>query len=417
MRHAAVLLVLLCAPALAQDPAELAEYLARPLRNGTAGAVGIFEDYDDEALEVLAKSPKHALIVCTAALENIERFAARHPDGWRRVTEFVVKLGARCLELAPKDRDAVRTAAQAALCRVRFARTLKESAPVEGWAREADLLVWLHERLTEKEPDNPAGREPLEAALGLLLDSAPSADPGARKRLDTICERGRRLYPGAQVFLLASMRRRLEQLTAKPDRAEFSGLLEEWRKRAASKGAHPRILDLYHDAVSYVRGNRKLRLKPDYITLKRTTRSDYMSFEAPAGTRWSWTESNDWTEVGRLRRIGEQGRVVALISFHAYSMDTPRMLADMRIDELRDELRDLKPTGKPRKKGLNKRISKAFRYEVGGLDEKGDFVRCRGWLFRGKNVICLVEVREIGAGRADPECDSVLASVREGPAR
>ena len=372
------------------------------------------EDFTEQALAALAKSPRHARVVCEAAAIGILRIldSASARSGWTKITKWCERLSGRCRKAAPRDPCAIAAQAEASVLAARLARARKEDEAAH-WSRAADFYLETHFA-------QPA-RDVLLGALACLKEMRR-----VDLRLSRVYELGRRLYPTTVYFHVPPLQRRLKslRLAHAPDKSsvqEIVGSLAPLRRLRGKGWFHDEAVLLHNDSVRLA---RKLGLKAPYVT--RTFSVGRMFVEAPVGKHWQ--------KKGKfLVRFDDGGRPVRSlgVSWQVVSED-PAAAAREWVEGLRSgtsglphyakwigETRSLEPEvrmflgAKTHYSEVSGTLAAASHTPATGLAlEKPMFVRFRCWTHPlppvGSQLIVVAETDT----KPDLEFEEVLASLR-----
>lgn len=411
--------LLFCAAlAGAQDLEEFAEQFEKAVE---AGQLRTVLDYlPEEAANRLADEPAALHAFAATGSKWARKHAKGDADTWDR---FVGMLTAAC-EAIPEenaDRADVRAArGETLLCRARVDTALGKPFRKEDWTGAAGHFLALHK-------EAPGGGEHLERAVRILQEAGQVGGEDAedlRQRADKLCLEGAEKFGRNRYFAQARHRAQLDQIaelvSKSPGRAKkamkaYMDSLEE------AGGSTEERNTLYNDAVTFARSHRKLSLKPKYRAER--ARIGIVEIDLPLSTRWKRKGSTIYQHdtAGELKRT---------ISFDTYKWTTNYFLGRQKFggDNLKGLARigetnvlsvilNVKHRRNVRRGRLSRAISSAVMFEIGGLDEDGDYLCFRRYYFKAKETglrSVKVSVLDIGEyDTLDPEAEFVIDSIRE----
>ncbi len=417
MRWIAGLLV--CAAVVgAQDLEEFAEQFGKAVE---AGQLRTILDYmPEEAADRLGDEPAalHALAAAGS------KWARKHAKGdaatWER---FVGMLTTACDAIPEENADLadVRAArGETLLCRARVDTALGKPFRKEDWTGAAGQFLALHE-------EAPGGGEHLERAVRILQEAGQVGGDDAedlRQRAGKLCLEGAEKFGQNRYFAQARHRAQLDQIAElarkSPGRAKkamkaYMDSLEE------AGGSTEERNTLYNDAVTFARSHKKIALKPDYRAER--VRVGLVELDLPLSTRWKKTGST----IYQYDLAGELKRTISLDTYkwttnyylgrQEFGGDNIKGLARIGETDVLSVILNVKHRRKVRRGRLSKAIPSAVMFEIGGLDEDGDYLCFRWYYFKAKETgLRSVKVGVLDVGeydKLDPEADFVIDSIRE----
>ncbi|MHC4547454.1 MAG: hypothetical protein ACYTEZ_01645 [Planctomycetota bacterium] len=425
MRFAAVFLT--CAGLVAAQSARQAASLS--VASLKAGRPDRLLPVFESLVPYLLNEPDQARKVCESAAAHVRKSARKRAEAWAALTEQLVGLGRRGVDLGAEDANALVAYAEALLCRARLAAALGGTPRGEDWTKAADLCVEAHGIEAEE------GR-PLERAVRILREAAGAGvqDAAALKaRADDLCVRGAKQHPRRAYFREALHRARLAHIgaTLEGDRKLGKRLLKEYLESFATQPAAGPAPDrttwtAYNDAVALARADKKLGLKAAFKT--ETIAAGYVQIDVPVSRRFKWDRSKG--DLGGLSQYDEDGSLVRSVYFYSYKWttnyyidqkkfggDNLKGLARLGEKDILSVIRDVKSRTELARRRLNRHIPHSQYFAIAGYDEDGDFLRWRRYYFKARETrLRTISVSVLDWGdfkRLDPMAEAVVDSIRE----
>jgi len=408
----------------AADPrvAALVKAIVTSVKAGMPGKVAA--QLNEGAVRALASEPEMAYRACLAAARYARKTAKKDADGWRQLIGVLVRVGRRAESEDGENKDAIVALAEALVAKGRIADELGDTADPTTWSEAADLF----ERAFKIEP---AGGKWLERAVTILREGAGTGQAALNERADTLdikAKEAKATTPAGKAAVeLADIQRLL--LSDKKAAKERLEAHLSWLKLKVDPLKPDKVMaTAYNDAVTLaLREKSKLRVKAIYMARTYRTRHDWLEFELPLGSRWEFERTGG--EFGSIVQVGEEAERVLVILLFYYDHDTeytdgPRGFGGDNVKGLaalgqkfsEEDLVQVKFRKKLRKGKLNRWITKAQYFELGGTDADGDFLRTRSYYWKPKHVkgktFWLYMIIFGDDAKFSPEAEFVIKSIR-----
>ena len=422
MRKLAGVLVLVIA-VHAADPqvAQLMKAIVASVKAGRPG--NVTKVLRDGAIRALSEEPKLARKAAEACAKYARKTAKKDTEGWRDLSNKMVRVGRSAVSNDGEDKDALIALAEALVCKGRIADETGGAADKTTWSEAADL----YERADKIKSD---GGEWLERAVAALREGAATGLIDLEQRaeeLDTKAKEAQAATPGGKAKGELDAIRRLIRVDKKAAKARLEAHLAALQLKLDPLNPDLVLATAFNDAVTLAKQEKKLYVKAKYLARKLRSRYDWLEFELPIGKRWTFERTS--SDFGTILQVGDDAEKVLVILFTYYRHTTeytigPRGFGGDNVKGLalldeknaEDALVQVKYRRKLRKGRFNRHITKSSYFEIGGIDSDGDFRRTRAYYWKPKHVelrtLCLYMVIFGDLAKFDPEAEFVIDSIR-----
>ena len=413
--------LLLCgALAGAQDEGDFEQFAEQFEEAVEAGQLRAMLDLlPAEAEAQLSDQPDALQRMAFTGAKWARKHAKGDPTTWNK---FVAMLDAACQAIPEEnaDSDEVRAArAETLLCRARVNAALGKPFRKEDWTGAAEHFLALYAA------DSGDG-EHLERATRILQEAGAAGGKDAadlRERANALCLEGAEKFGNNRFFTGARHRAQLDQILALAAKSQTRAkkMMKAYLASLEAGGSSAEANTTYNDAVTFARSHKKIALKPKYRAERR--RASIVELEIPLSTRWK-------KKGQTVYQYDEEGQIKRTFTFRTYKWTTNYYLGRQQFGG--DNIKGLARIGetdvlsvilnvKHRRKLARGRLSRAIPsaqiFEIGGLDEDGDYLCFRWYYFKAKETgmrSVKVGVMDVGKyKKLDPEAAFVLSTIRE----
>ncbi len=411
--------LLLASLSIAQDPQEkMLKALAAAMKAGRIAAV--LDSMPEYVWDEMGDHPETLYEIADLCAQAATAAAGGDATTWNRVTE---RLESSCGDIADEfDDSAMAHAARGAtkLCRCRVNAATGVTFDATLWKAAANEFLAAHKKQAGK------GEYLEDAARTLAAAGRIGGDPSLEAQGLELCATGAKSFPRNEYFVARRHFAMLNSILAmsKKKRGEAKRMLKKYLAdiEAGKYGTGDLRSTAHTRAVTFAILHKELGVKAKYVTEK--VGLGLLTVNIPLGKQWK-------AKGARIRQYDEDGKLIRTFSTSKYRWDTNYYLGVKKFGG--DNIKGLARIGemdvltvvtkvtrrrKVRRTKLSKKIRSTVGFEIGGLDEDGDYICYRWFYFQSEKSkltsikLSVVDFQE--QKKLDPEAAFVVASIREG---